>query len=225
MFWLIEHLLLSVFRDTFSSMRTHCIHFKWGLTYSNPGWLFVVVQWLSHVQLCEPMSFTVSQSFLKLMSIKSVMPSNHLILCHPLLLLPSIFPSIRAFSDESALHIRWPKFWSFSFSTSPSNIQGWFPLGLPSLISLQSKRLFKSFLHHSSKSSILRCSPFFRVHLSHLSMITGKTIALTIWTFLSAKCCLWVAIEVDKYPWELNQRKIKLIIGVLIRIFHSELRK
>ena len=175
--------------------------------------------------LCEPMSFTVSQSFLKLMSIKSVMPSNHLILCHPLLLLPSIFPSIRAFSDESALHIRWPKFWSFSFSTSPSNIQGWFPLGLPSLISLQSKRLFKSLLHHSSKSSILWCSPFFRVQLSHLCMITGKTIALTIWTFLSAKCCLWVAIEVDKYPWELNQRKIKLIIGVLIRIFHSELRK
>ena len=110
-----------------------------------------------------------------------VMPSNHLILCLPLLILPSVFPSIRVFSNESALHIRWPKYCSFSFSISPSNeYSGLISLGLPDLISLQSKGLFKSLLqHHSSKASILQCSAFFIVQLSYPHMTTGKTIAWT----------------------------------------------
>ena len=120
------------------------------------------------------------------MSIESVMPSNHLILCHPLLLLPSIFPSIRVFANESALHIRWPKYWSFSFSISPSNEH-------PGLISfrmfwldlLAVQGTLKSLLqHHSSKASIRRRSAFFTVQLSHPYMTTGKTIALTRRTFV-----------------------------------------
>ena len=118
-------------------------------------------------------------------AIESVMPSNHVILCHPLLLLPSIFPSIRVFSNESVLPIRWPKYWSFSFSISPSNeYQDWFPLGLTGLISLQSKGLSSLLQHHSSKASILWYSAFFMVQLSLPYMSTGKTIALTIWTFI-----------------------------------------
>ena len=149
-----------------------------------------VVQLPSHVQLFATtwttayqasMSFTISLSFLKLMSIQSVMPSNHLILCHPLLLLPSIFPSIRVFSNESVLHIRWPNYWSFSFSISPSNEYSglnssrfdWFDL-----LALQGT--LKSLLqHHSLKASILWCSAFFMVQQSHSYMTTGKTIALT----------------------------------------------
>ena len=120
------------------------------------------------------------------MSIESVMPSNHLILCHPLLLLPPIPPSIRVFSNESALHIRWPKYWSFSFNTSPSKEH-------PELISFRMDWLdllavqgtLESLLqHHSSKASILQCSAFFIVQLSHPYMTTGKTIALTIQTFV-----------------------------------------
>ena len=120
------------------------------------------------------------------MSIESVMPFNHLILCHPLLLLPSIFPSIRVFSNESTLHIRWPKYWSFSFSNSPSNEH-------PGLISFRMDWLdllavpgtLKSLLqHHSSKASILWCSVFFIVQLSHPYTTTGKTIILTRWTFV-----------------------------------------
>ena len=121
------------------------------------------------------------------MSIESVMPSNHLILCCPLLLLPSIFPSIRVLSNESALRIRWPKYWSFSFNISPSN-------GHPGLISFRMDCLdllavqgtLQSLLqHHSSKASILRHSAFFIVQLSYLYMTTGKTIALTRWTLLT----------------------------------------
>ena len=121
------------------------------------------------------------------MSIESVMPSNHLILSRPLLLLPSIFPSIRVFSSESVLHIRWAKYWSFSFSISPSNEylelisfrMDWFDL-------LAVQGTLKSLLqHHSSKASILWCSAFFMVHLSHPYMTTGKTIALTRRTFVS----------------------------------------
>ena len=125
-------------------------------------------------------------SLIKLMSIESVMPSNHLILRRPLLLLPSIFPSIRVFSSESVLHFRWPEFWSFSFSISlPLNVQDWFPLGWTGLIYLKSKGLFKSLLqHNSSNASILWRSAFFIVQLSHLYMTTGKTIALTRWTFV-----------------------------------------
>ena len=126
------------------------------------------------------------QSLPKLMSIELVMPSNHIILCCPLLLLPSIFPSIRVFSDESAFCIRWPKYWSFSFNISPSNDH-------PGLISfrmdwvdlLAVQGTLKSLLqHHSSKASILQCSVFFVVQLSHPYMVTGKIIALTRQTFV-----------------------------------------
>ena len=157
---------------------------------------FAIVQLLSCVRLFATpwtaarqasLSFTISQSLLKLMSIESVTTSNHLTLCHPLLLLPSIFPSIRVFSNESVLHIGWPKYWSFSFSISPSNEY----LGLISFrmdwldpLAVQGTR--KSLLqHHSSEASILRCSAFFMVQLSHPYMTAGKTIALPRWTFVS----------------------------------------
>ena len=132
------------------------------------------------------LSITSSRTLLKLMPIESVMPSSHLILCHPLLLLPPIPPSIRVFSNESALHMRWPKYWSFCFSISPSNEHpglisfrmDWFDL-------LAVQGTLKSLLqHHSSKASIFRCSAFFTVQLSHPYMTTGKTIALTRWTFV-----------------------------------------
>ena len=120
------------------------------------------------------------------MSIESVLPSNHLILCCPLLLLPSIFPSIRVFSNESTLHIRWPKYWSFSFSISPSNEHsGLISFRMDWLDRLAVQGTLKSLLqHHSSKASILLCSAFFIVQLSHPYMITGKTIALTRRTFV-----------------------------------------
>ena len=124
--------------------------------------------------------------FSQLMSIELVMLSNHLILCHPLLLLPSIFPSIRVFSNESALHIKWPKYWSFSFNISPSNEHPGlvsFKMDLLDLLAVQGT--LKSLLqHHSLKASILRPSAFFTVQLSHPYMTTGKTITLTRWTFV-----------------------------------------
>ena len=132
---------------------------------------------------CSTPGLPSSQSLLKLMSIESVMPSNHLILCHPLLLLPSIFPSTRVFFSGSALHIRWPKYWGFSFNISSSNEYS-------GLISFKIDWLAvqgtpKSLLqHHSFKASILRHSAFFMVQLSHPHMTTGKTIALTRWTFV-----------------------------------------
>ena len=132
------------------------------------------------------LSSTNSWSLLKLTPIELVMPSNHLILCHPLLL-PSIFPSIRVFSNESALRIRWPKYWSFSFRISPSNEHSrliCFRMDWLDLLAVQGT--LKSLLqHHSSKASILLCSAFFIVQLSHPYMTTGKTIALTRWTFVS----------------------------------------
>ena len=125
-------------------------------------------------------------SLLKLMSIESVMPSNHLILCRPLLLMPSILPSIRVFSNELALLIRWPKYWSFSFSISPSNEYSgliYFRMDWLDLSVVQG--ILKSLTqHHSSKTSILQCSAFFMIQLSHPYMTTGKTMALTIWTFV-----------------------------------------
>ena len=144
--------------------------------------------------LCDPMitarqaslSITNSRSSRRLMSIESVMPSSHLILCHPLLLLPPIPPSIRVFSNKLTLLMKWPKYWSFSFSISPSHEHpalisfrmDWFDL-----LAVQGTR--KSLLqHHSSKASILRWSAFFTVQLSHLYMTTGKTIALTRWIFV-----------------------------------------
>ena len=154
---------------------------------------FSSVQLLSHVWLFATpwtaahqasLSITNSQSLPKLMSIESVMPFNHLILCCPLLLPPSIFPSIRVFSNESVLCIRWPKYWSFSFNISPSNEHpvifrmDWVDL-------LAGQETLKSLLqHHSSKASILQCSAFFIVYLSQPYVTTGKTIALTRRTFV-----------------------------------------
>ena len=151
---------------------------------------FSSVQLLNHVQLFvtprtvarqASLSITNSWSLLKLMSIESVMPSSHLVLCHPLHLLPSIFPSIRVFSNESVLHLRWPKYWSFNFSISPSNeYSGLIFFKRDWLDFLAVKGTLKSLLqHHSSKASILWCSAFFMVQLSHPYMIIGKTIALT----------------------------------------------
>ena len=132
------------------------------------------------------LSITNSQSLFKLMSIELVMPSNHLILCHPLLLLPSIFPSIRVFSNESVLCIRWPKYLSFSFSISPSNEDsGLISFRMDWLDLLAVQGTLKSLLqYHSSKASTLRYSAFLIVQLSHSHMSTGKTIALTRWTFV-----------------------------------------
>ena len=129
------------------------------------------------------LSITNSHSLLKLMSIESVMPFNHLILYRPLLLLPSIFPSIRVFSNESALCVRWPKYWSFSFSISPSNEYSGlisFRIDVFDLLAVQGT-LKSLFQHHSSKASILWCSTFFIVQLSHPYVTTRKTIALTRW--------------------------------------------
>ena len=130
--------------------------------------------------------FTILPSLLRLMSIESMMPSNNLILCHPLLILPSVFPSIRVFSSESALHIRWPKYWTFSFNISPSNEHpGLISFTMDSLDLLVVQGTLKSLLqHHSSKSSIFGCSAFFIVQLSHPYVTTGKTIALTRQTFV-----------------------------------------
>ena len=156
---------------------------------------FSSVQLLSRVQLFATpwiaahqasLSITSSRSLFKLMSIEWVMPSSHLILCHPLLLLPPIPPSIRVFSNESTLCMRWPKYWSFSFSISPSNEH-------PGLISFRMDwldllvvqgTLMSLFQHHGSKASIFQCSAFFTVQLSHPYMTTGKTIALTRRTFV-----------------------------------------
>ena len=128
---------------------------------------------------------TTSHSLLKLLSIESVMASSHLILYHPLLLLPSVFPSIRVFSNESALCLRWPKYWSFSFNISLSNEHSGLIFRMDWLNLLAAQGTRKNFLqHHSSKASILQCSAFFIVQLSHPFMTTGKTIALTRWTFV-----------------------------------------
>ena len=157
---------------------------------------FSSVQSLSCVPtLCDPMDCSTpglpvhcqTWSVLKLMSIESVMPSSHLILCHPLLLLPSIPPSIRVFSNESTLRMRWPKYWSFSFSISPSSEYSRpmsFRMDCLDILAVQGT--LKSLLqHHSSKTSILQRSAFFTVQLSHPYMTTGKTIALIRWTFVS----------------------------------------
>ena len=135
-----------------------------------------------------------SLSLLKLMSFESVMPSNHLILCRPLLLPPSIFPSITVFSNESALHIRWPKYWSFSFSISPfSEHPGLISFRMDWLDLLAVQGTLKSLLqHHNSKASILQRSAFFTVQFSHPYMTTGKTIALTRMTFVSKVMSLFL---------------------------------
>ena len=147
-------------------------------------WLFVTPWTTAHQ---ASLTITNSRSLPKFMSIELVMPSSHLILCRPLLLLPSIFPNIRVFSNESALHIRWPKSWSFSFNISPSNeYSGLISFRMDWLDLLAVQGTLKSLLqHHSSKASILQCSAFFMVQLSHPYMTTGKTIALTGWILLA----------------------------------------
>ena len=154
---------------------------------------FFVIPWTAARQ--ASLSITNTQSLLKLMSIESVMPSNHLILCCPLLT-PSIFPSIRIFSNESVRHIRWPEYWSVSFSINPSNeYSGLISFRIDSFDLLSVQGTLKSFLqHHSSKASILRCSAFFIVQLSRPYMTTGKTIALTRWTFVGKVMSLEYAI-------------------------------
>ena len=147
---------------------------------------------LQHTRL--PCPSTNSRSLPKLMSIESVMPSSHLIVCHPLLLLLSIFPSIRVFSNESVLPIRWPKYWSFSFNISPSNEHpGLISFRMDWLDFLVVQGILKSLLqHHTSKASILQRSAFFIVHLSHPYKTTGKTLALIRWTFagkVMKDCC------------------------------------
>ena len=162
--------------------------------------MLLVVQSLSRVQLFETrwteahqasLSITISRGLLKLMSVESVMPFNHLVLCHPLLLLPSIFPSIKVFSSESAILIRWPKYWRFSFSISPSSELISFRIDWFDFLAVQGT--LKSLLqHHSSKASVLRHSAFLMVQISHPYMTTGKTIVLTIWTCFLI-CCLDLA--------------------------------
>ena len=174
-------------------LRSKCLLISWLQSPSTV--IFSSVQLLSHVWLFmtpwiaarqASLSITNYWSLPKLMSTESVMPSNHLILCCPLLLPPSIFPSIRVFWNEPALHIRWPKYWSFSFNISPSNEHpGLISFRMDWLDLLAVQGTLKSLLqHHSSKASVLRCSAFFIVQLSHPYMTTGKTIALTRWTFV-----------------------------------------
>ena len=140
------------------------------------------------------LSITSSQNLIKLMSVKSLMPSNYLILCRPLLLLPPIPPSIRVFSNESTLRMRWPEYWSFSLSISPSNdYSGLISFRIDWLDLLAVQGTLKSLLqHHSSKALILKCSAFFMVQLSHPYMNTGKTIALARRTFVGySGVALW----------------------------------
>ena len=155
--------------------------------------MFSSVQLLSRVRLFvtlwtaaqqASLSITNSRILPKLIYIALVMPSNHLILCHPLLPLPSIFPSLRVFSNESVLCIRWPEYWNFSFSISPSNEHsGLISFRVDWLDLLAVQRTLKSLQHHSSKASVLWCSAFFILQLPHPYITTGKTIALTRWTF------------------------------------------
>ena len=145
------------------------------------------------------LSITNSWSSPKPMSIESVMPSSHLILCRLLLLQPSIFPSIRDFSNESALRMRWPKYWSFNFNISPSNEHPWlisFRMDWLDLLAVQGA-LKSPLQHHSSKASILRCSAFFMVQLSHPYMTTGKTMALTRRTFVGKVMSLFLICCLD----------------------------
>ena len=171
LFYIQQHILQLVYLHL-SSVQLSCL-----------VQLFVT-PWTTAFQ--ASLSITNSQSLLKLMSIESVMPSNHLILCRPFLLPPSIFPSIRVFWNESVLHIRWPKYWSFSFSISPSNeYSGLTSFRMDWLDLLVVQGTLKGLLqHHSSKASILQHSAFFMAQLSRAYMTTGKTIALTRWTFV-----------------------------------------
>ena len=173
-------------------------------------WLFAT-PWITARQASP--SITNSQRLLRLMSIESVMPSNHLIFCHPLLLLPPIPPSIRVFSHKSTLRMRWPKYWSFSFSISPSNEHPgliFFRMDWLDLLAVQGT--LKSLLqHHSSKASILWCSAFFTVQLSYSYMTAEKTIALTRWTF------------VGFFFWTFVDKVMSLLLNMLSRLVIASL--
>ena len=188
--YLVGHCFLSSFWSYyFSVLEFHC--YRWRVSLDWIGvvqplscvWCFVT-PWTAELQ--ASLSFTIPQSLLKFMSIESVMPSNHLILCCPLLVPPSIFPCIRVFSNESVLCIRWPKYWSFSFSICPSNeYSGLISFSIHWLDLLAVQGTLKSLLqHHSSKASTLWCSAFFMVQFLHPYTTTGKTIALTRQTFV-----------------------------------------
>ena len=177
---------MSVFQDEAHASIKHKDGKKWEYPRNRENYCFLLFNLGSYVWLFATpwtvahqasLSFTISWSLLILMSIKTVMPSNHLILCSPLLLLHSICPSIRVFSSESALCIRWPEFWSFSFSISPSNeYSGLISFRIDWFVLLAAQGTLKSHLqHHSLKASILQCSAFFMVQLSHLYMTTRKT--------------------------------------------------
>jgi hypothetical protein len=165
------------------------------------------------------LSITNSRSLLKLMTIESVMPSNDLILCCPLLFLPSIFPNIRVFSNESTVCMRWPKYWSFSFSISPSNEHpGLISFKMDWLDILEVQETLKSLLqHHSSKASILWCSAFFTVQLSHPYMTTGKNIALTRWIFVGKVMSL-LSNMLSRVVITLFPRSKRLLISWLLSL-------
>ena len=175
-----------------------------------------------------PVRHQLSKSLLKLMSIESVMPSSHLILCRPLLLLPPIPSSIRVFSSESTLHIRWPKYWSFSFSISPSSEHpGLISFRMDSLDLLAVQGTLKSLLqHHSSKASIFRCSAFFTVQLSHPYMTTGKTTVLTRWTFVGKVMSLLFNVlsrlVITFLPWS---KCLNLMAGIICSDFGAQKNK
>jgi len=183
--------------------------------------LFSSVQLVSHVWLFSTpwtaarqasLSITNSWSLLKLMSIKPVMPSNHFNLCHPLLLLPSLFPNIRVFSNESLLRIRWPKYWTFSFSISPSNEYSGlisFRIDWFDLFAVQGT--LKSLLqHHSSKASILQCSAFFMVQLSHPYMTSGKNVALTTHS-KNKDHGIW-----SHQSWQIDKETVETVIDFIL---------
>ena len=164
---------------------------------------FFVTPWTAACQ--TPLSSTISQSLSKFISIKLLMLSNHLILCHCIFLLPTIFPSIRVFSNESALCIRWPKYWSFNFSISPSTkYSGFISFRIDCFDLFAVQGTLKSLLqHHNLKASILQCSVFFTVQLSHLYMTTGKIIALTTQIFVG-NWCLCFLIHSEMKAWKLK---------------------
>ena len=203
--------------------------FKLGVQFSSVQslshvWLFVI-PWITARQ--ASLSINNSRSFLKLMSIKSVMPSSHLILCRPLLLLPPVPPSIRVFSNESTLHMRWPKYWSFSFSISPSNEHPGlisFRMDWLDLLAVQGT-LMSLLKHHSSRASIFWHSAFFTVQLSHPYMNTGKTIALTRQIFVGKVMSLLFNM-LSRLVITFPPRSKRLLISwlqshILVSCFHS----
>ena len=191
MFILLDYILHEGRDRTFQCFSSHTNQFSSAQSLSRV-WL-CVTPWIAARQ--ASLSTNSSWSSLKLMSIESVMPSSHLILCHPILLLFPIPPSIRVFSNESTLHMRWPKYWSFSFSISPSNEHpGLISFRMDWLDLLAVQGTLKSlFQHHSVKVSVLQCSAFFIVQLSHSYMTIGKTIDFTRQTFLAKwRLCFWI---------------------------------